>query len=66
MDSDKRPASAVIDEIKSYNGKMKTDVRMEDLEILSNELGGSYDVKIWTFNRHLRIAIIHKESNTMV
>ena len=58
MDSDRRPVSDIINEIKSYNGKKKTTERLEDLEMLSKELGQGFDVKYWTFNKHLRVAII--------
>ena len=58
MLEDKRPVADIISEIKSYNGRKKTSERLEDLEILSEELGQDYDVKYWTFNKHLRVAVI--------
>ena len=53
-----RPKSKCIEEILTYNGKVVTPERMMDLRILSEELGDEYDVKVWTFGRHLRTAVI--------
>ena len=53
-----RPTSLCIKEILSYNGKMDTPIYREDLEILSEELGEMYEVKVWTFNKHLRVAVL--------
>ena len=53
-----RPKSDCVAEIKSYNGKLVTPERMMDLEILSKELGNDYIVKVWTFGKHLRTAVI--------
>ena len=61
MEQSERPVSAIISEIKSYNGKQKTTERMEDLEILTEELGPGYTVKQWTFNNQLRVAVIKGE-----
>ena len=53
-----RPVSDCIKEIKSYNGKLATPIRMMDLDLLSEELGNEYAVKVWTFGKHLRVAVI--------
>ena len=53
-----RPKSDCIAEIKSYNGRPITKERVEDLEMLSDELGESYEVKYWTFNKHLRVVVL--------
>ena len=53
-----RPKSQCVSEIKSYNGKLLTNERLEDLEILKAELGSDYEVKQWTFNKHIRISVI--------
>lgn len=59
MCTDKRPVTDCINEIKSYDGKEQSTERMEDLKILSQELGSDYSVKVWTFNKHLRVAVIY-------
>ena len=53
-----RPKSKCVDEIKSYNGKLVTPIRLMDLEILTEELGDGYTVKVWTFGKHLRVAVL--------
>lgn len=53
-----RPKSECVAEIKSYNGMMATPIRMMDLQTLAKELGNEYDVKVWTFGKHLRTAVI--------
>lgn len=53
-----RPKSLCIKEILSYNGKMVTPIRMMDLNTLSRELGDEYDVRVWTFGKHLRTAVL--------
>ena len=53
-----RDKSKCVAEIKTYNGKLVTPVRMMDLDILSDELGDDYKVVVWTFGRHLRVAVI--------
>ena len=53
-----RPKSECIAEIKSYNGRLITNERLEDLDLLSDELGDDYEVKIWFFNKHLRVAVL--------
>ena len=53
-----RPKSKCIKEILSYNGKVITPERIMDLRILSEELGDEYEVKWWTFHKHLRTAVI--------
>ena len=53
-----RPKEDCIKEILSYNGKLITPERVMDLKILSKELGDGYDVKWWTFHKHLRTAVI--------
>lgn len=49
----------VIEEIKSYNGRIASPEYLMDLDILSKELGDDYTVKVWTFGKHLRVAVIH-------
>ena len=56
-----RPKSKCVEEIKSYNGKVITPERIMDLRILSDELGEDYEVKWWTFGKHLRTAVIYEE-----
>ena len=58
MDTENRPVTDCIAEIKSYDGRLVTPERIEDLEILSDELGSDYTVKWWLFNKHLRVAVI--------
>lgn len=53
-----RPKSDCIREILSYNGKLITPERVMDLRILSEELGDDYQVKWWTFYKHLRTAVM--------
>lgn len=53
-----RPKSDCIREILSYNGKLITPERVMDLRILSEELGDDYQVKWWTFHKHLRTAVM--------
>ena len=53
-----RLKSKCVDEIKSYNGKLVTPIRLMDLEILTEELGDGYTVKVWTFGKHLRVAVL--------
>ena len=53
-----RPKSDCVAEINSYNGRLVTPERMMDLDILSKELGSDYTVKVWTFGKHLRVAVI--------
>ena len=55
---DERPKSKCIAEILTYNGKIVTPERMMDLDILSDELGDDYTVKVWTFGKHLRTAVL--------
>ena len=55
---DVRPKSECIAEIKTYNGKLATTERLEDLKILSNELGSDYEVRHWLFNKHLRVVVL--------
>lgn len=50
----------LVEEIKSYNGKMVTPERMMDLDILSDELGEDFTVKIWTVGKHIRTSVIYK------
>lgn len=59
MCTDKRPVSDCINEIKAYDWKKQTTERMDDLKILSHELGSDYSVKVWTFNKHIRVAVIY-------
>lgn len=61
MDLDKRPVHKIVAEIKSYNNRLSTMERIEDLQILSEELGPNYNVKWWLFNKHLRVAVINKD-----
>ena len=49
----------IIEEIKSYNGRIASPEYLMDLDILSKELGDDYNVKIWTMGKHLRVAVIH-------
>ena len=56
--SDERPKSKCVEEIKTYNGKLLTPIRIMDLEILSDELGSDYEVRWWTFGKHIRVAVI--------
>ncbi len=58
MSEENRPVTDIIAEIKSYNGRKITSERIEDLQILSKELGEDYTVRWWTFNKHLRTAVI--------
>ena len=58
MGETERPKSKCIAEIKSYNGRLLTGERLEDLDILQGELGEDYTVKVWTFNKHIRVAVI--------
>lgn len=53
-----RPKEDCVAEIKSYNGKLLTPERQMDIHILSQELGDEYEVKWWTFGKHIRVAII--------
>lgn len=53
-----RPKHKCVEEILSYNGKLATPIRMMDLDILSDELGEDYEVRVWTFGKHLRTAVI--------
>ena len=53
-----RPKSLCIKEILSYNGKLDSLVYREDLQILACELGSEYVVKVWTFNKHLRVVVL--------
>lgn len=53
-----RPKSDCIKEILSYNGRIVTPERMMDIRILSEELGDEYEVKCWTFHKHMRTAVI--------
>ena len=53
-----RPKSKCVEEIKSYNGKLATPIRMMDLDLLADELGEDYEVMVWTFGKHLRTAVI--------
>ena len=53
-----RPKSDCVAEILSYNGKLATPLMMMDLDILSEELGDDYEVKVWTFGKHLRTAVL--------
>ena len=58
MNEDIRPKSKCVSEIKSYDGKLLTKERLEDLEILKAELGSDYEVKHWLFNKHIRVSVI--------
>lgn len=58
MAEETRPKEDCIAEIKTYNGKLLTDDRKDDLRILSEELGEEYEVKWWLFGKHIRVAII--------
>ena len=58
MSDETRPKSKCIDEIKTYNGKMVTPIRIMDLQLLSEELGSDYEVRWWTYHKHLRVAVI--------
>ena len=58
MEEQTRPKSKCVSEIKTYNGKLITPERMMDLDILSDELGDEYMVKVWTFGKHLRVAVL--------
>lgn len=58
MTEETRPKEDCIAEIKSYNGKLLTPERIMDIDILSDELGDEYEVKWWTFGKHIRVAVI--------
>lgn len=58
MTEETRPKEDCIAEIKTYNGKLLTPERSMDLHILSDELGDEYEVKWWTFGKHIRVAVI--------
>ena len=58
MSEEPRPKSECVKEIKSYNGLSVTKERLEDLDLLMSELGGGYDVRVWSFGKHLRTAVI--------
>ena len=49
----------IISEIKSYNGRIASPEYLMDLDILSKELGEDYTVKVWTFGKHLRVAVLY-------
>ena len=58
MSEETRPKEDCIAEIKSYNGKLLTPERIMDIDILSDELGDEYEVRWWTFGKHIRVAVI--------
>lgn len=48
----------IIEELKSYNNRLSTPERLEDIEILASQLSEEYTVKTWFFNKHLRVAVL--------